>query len=202
MLGLIACLLSLPADAASDDLRRGAEAFAISDFEGARQAWVSLAEAGDVEAQFRLGILAFSQDYAEALRWLGLAAGQAHIKAQNALGYAYLNGWGTPANPVAAIRWFYQAARQGYDEAQYNLAACYREGLGTDRNVQAAGHWARKAAQQGHAGAQELLAELLADGMGGQPDLVEALAWRRKAAAQGDGEAALNLGYMYYMGKG
>ena len=52
---------------------------------------------GDPKAQFDLGSAYFYgkgvvQDYVEALRWYKKAAGQEEPRAENALGYMYVNG--------------------------------------------------------------------------------------------------------------
>ena len=52
------------------------------------------------------------QDYAEALRWYGLAAEQGDANAQYGLGLMYANGWGVPKENVEAHMWFNLAAAQ------------------------------------------------------------------------------------------
>ena len=74
-----------------------------------------LAEQGDGDAQFNLGImydvgLGVRHDYAEALQWYRKAAEQGHAKAQFNLGLMYTNGEGAPQNYAQAHMWYNLAA--------------------------------------------------------------------------------------------
>ena len=60
---------------------------------------IRAAEAGDADAQYRLGVmyefgLEVPQDEAEAVAWYRLAAEQGHATAQYDLGFSYANGLG------------------------------------------------------------------------------------------------------------
>ena len=60
---------------------------------------LQLAEAGDAELQFSLGVMyehgeGVRQDYAEAVRWYRKAAEQGYAEAQNNLGLMYDQGQG------------------------------------------------------------------------------------------------------------
>jgi len=68
------------------------------------------ADAGDADAQFRLGWMAYvgegvRKDYAEAARWWRLAAEQGNAVAQYDLGLMYLNGEGVRQDYVSAYLW-------------------------------------------------------------------------------------------------
>jgi Sel1 repeat len=54
------------------------------------------------------------QNFAEALRWFRLAAGQGHAGAENSLGALYLAGQGVEQSTAEALRWYRLAAEQGY----------------------------------------------------------------------------------------
>ncbi len=74
-----------------------------------------LAEQGDADAQFNLGIMygdgrGVAQDYAEALQWYRKAAEQGYAKAQNNLGFMYSNGQGVPQDYAQAHMWYNLAA--------------------------------------------------------------------------------------------
>ena len=77
----------------------------------------ALAEAGDIEAQYNLGVYAagrgVSQDAAEAVTWFRRAAEQGHAGAQFTLGVMYAAGEGVPEDDVEAVAWFRRAAEQG-----------------------------------------------------------------------------------------
>ena len=77
-----------------------------------------LAEQGNAEAQFSLGVFydtgqGVTQDSAEALRWYRLAADQGHASAQCNVGVMYSDGLTVPQDYAEAARWFRLAADQG-----------------------------------------------------------------------------------------
>ncbi len=60
-------------------------------------------------------------NYAEAVKWLRLAAEQGHAHAQYGLALRYLLGQGVQKDPQIATTWLLQAADQGLAEAQFSL---------------------------------------------------------------------------------
>lgn len=85
-----------------------------------------LAEQGNPEAQFNLGILydqgrGLPKDKQEAVRWYRRAAMQADTFAQNALGDNYWEGTGVPKDDREAVRWWRLAADNGFAPAQHSL---------------------------------------------------------------------------------
>ena len=118
-----------------------------------------LAEQGNVEAQFSLGVAydagqSVAQDSAEALRWYRLAADQGHASAQFNVGAMYLDGLTVPQDYAEAARWFRLAADQGDAEGQFNLGVIYDEGKGVPQDRAEAARWYRLAADQGFTEAQ------------------------------------------------
>jgi TPR repeat protein len=112
-------VLSSPAAA---DLQGGLDAYHAENFSAAAQALGPLAEAGDADAQYRLGMMydfgqGVQKDPAESARWLRLAAVQGLPEAQFALGMKYDVGIGVPWSPAEAHWWVRQAANQGYFDA-------------------------------------------------------------------------------------
>ncbi len=96
------------------------------DFDRAYQLLRPLAEQGNAEAQYNLGVLyrtgrGVTKDYSAAFTWFGKAAAQAHAQAQYNLGVLYLNGWGTAADPDQARHWLELAAAQGVAIASTKL---------------------------------------------------------------------------------
>lgn len=118
-----------------DQLDKAASAYANYDVDTALNIWRELATAGNVEAQVRLGNAYAdgktpSQDDAEAVRWLRLAAAlrwltktaeQGRDQAQNTLGTMYASGRGVPQDYTIAERWWRQSAEQGNKTALRNL---------------------------------------------------------------------------------
>jgi TPR repeat protein len=86
----------------------------------------SLAEQGNAEAQFNLGLLydrgrGLPKDKQEAVRWYRRSAMQGDPFAQNALGDNYWEGTGVPKDDSEAIWWWQLAADKGFAPAQHNL---------------------------------------------------------------------------------
>ena len=73
------------------------------------------------------------QDYAEAVRWLRLAAEQGDAAGQCLLGTMYRHGKGVPQDDTEAARWLRLAAQQGDRSAQYFLDLMSDEGKGASR---------------------------------------------------------------------
>jgi uncharacterized protein len=104
------------------------------------------AEPGRTEAQYKLGFIYLNgpdksweeyghnylnkdvpQDYAEAARWLFLAADQGHAKAQCKLGFMYHEGQGVPQDHVRAHMWLTLSALRGEPDAvigRFTVARC------------------------------------------------------------------------------
>jgi len=100
----------------------GYQSYLKGDYDAAYEEWLPLAELGDVEAQFNLGVLydegaGVAQDLAIAADWYQKAAEQGFIDAQANLGLMYYRGQGVPRDQEKATDWFRKAASQGDQEA-------------------------------------------------------------------------------------
>ncbi len=131
-------------DEVVDALQRGDYATAIRELR-------PLAEQGDAEAQYNLGVMygngqGVPQDYAEAVKWYRKAAKQGHAKAQPKLGFMYRNGQGVPQDSAKALQWYRKAAEQGHAKAQYNLGWMYDKGKGVLQDYVQAHMWYNLAA--------------------------------------------------------
>jgi uncharacterized protein len=103
------------------------------------------------------------KDYAEAVRWYGLAANQGNAAAQNNLAQMYAHGKGVAEDQREAARLFRLAAERGIAPAQRNLGRGYEIGLGglpKDRNE--ALRWYGLAAKQGDPEAKARMRSLAA----------------------------------------
>jgi murein DD-endopeptidase MepM/ murein hydrolase activator NlpD len=134
-------------------------------FAEARRIWVPLAEAGDAEAQFRLGLLfdlgqGVPKDLATAYMWYRRAAGAGLAEAQFNVAVMQDSGLVGPRNAVEAARWYRKAAVQGHHRAQYNLAQLYASGDGVPSDIPKAKAWYRVAAHGGLTAAADKLAEI------------------------------------------
>ncbi len=108
-------------DRADDDA--GYDAYQRGDYGAAYDAWLPLAEEGDAEAQFNLGILydlgqGVAQSKARAAAWYGSSAGQGFAAAQYNLAVMLANGEGVPRNGVLAYALFDLAAADDPEAAE------------------------------------------------------------------------------------
>jgi hypothetical protein len=105
-----------------------------------------LPEAGDAEAQYRVGkILSFGEggleDRFRAFAFLLRAAEQGHPKAQYEVGYSYEGGWCVTENTGAAFEWYWRAAMQGLADAYNEIGYLYCKGEGVDRDSELGLAW-------------------------------------------------------------
>jgi TPR repeat protein len=189
------------------DFQAGLEAYNKGDFATALKEWQPLAEQGDANSQYNMGLLyargqGVPQDYEKALAWYQKAANQDVPAAEYNLGVMYANGQGVAANPEEARRWFLKAAAKGVGEAVSGLATIYSEGEGAFQNYSEAEKYYRQAAQRGVASAAFNLGVMYDVGQGVKPDYGEALKWYRQAAEAGYASAMTNIAILYYNGQG
>jgi hypothetical protein len=124
-------------------LEEGQDAYQEKDYLKAVQLWRPLAQAGDREAQYRLGVMyaegkGVASNDAEAALWFERAAEQGEAMAQYNLGASYVEGSGVRKDMAAAAKWFRRAADQGIPLAQLNLGLLYASGDGVPQdNVEA-----------------------------------------------------------------
>jgi hypothetical protein len=112
-----------------------------------------------------------SARWAEALRFLEMAAEQGNADAQVLCGEIYAGGRSVPQNWTTAVKWWRKAAEAGRNGAQWFMGQCYYYGRGVDRHAAHAKVWFRKAAAQGHLGA----AQAVQSGIAGQRGVREAI---------------------------
>ena len=153
----------------AQNLQGGIEAYEKGDYELALREFLPLAEKGDAEAQFNLGLMyhngeGVAQDQAAAARWYGLAAEQGDAPAQHNLGLMYLDGEGVALNRGEALKWFRQAAEQGLAQAQFGLGLAYAIGEGVVQDNVLAHMWFNIAGSKGLARAGEMR-DIIVDSM-------------------------------------
>lgn len=122
----------------------------------------NLAEQGDKEAQFRLGLFYETQrqEFDKSAYWYDLAANQDHPIAQYNLGVLYMMGKGVKKSSASALQLWLKSAKQDHAHAQFNVARGYLLGIGVSEDQDQAMYWLQRAAKQGEPKSIELLASL------------------------------------------
>ena len=109
------------------------------------------AEAGDRDAQYRLGNFYLygdgirRPDYKEAMNWFSKSAAQVYAPAEYQVGRIHANGHGVSENRKEATNWYLKSANGGYKWAQIHLGEIYlhflAEKFGVERNFSEAYFW-------------------------------------------------------------
>ena len=192
--------------------------FKMAHYDAARTVWQTLAEIGNGDALFNLGILAEdglgeprNMGRAEAL--YASAAAAENFKAQYRLGLLYFVGTQLPRDSEKARLYLTQAAVHGDKDAQdmlgrlgqpaADMTAFQQAELlgGSGQHAQAAQLY-RSLADAGDARAQARLAWAYEAGRGVEPDLTEAARRFELAAEAGNAEAQYALAVMLRTGRG
>ncbi len=130
---------NLITDSDEINLASGIAAFEAKNFALAMPLLGGLAEKGNPDAQYRLGImyqngLGLVRNELMAMKWMTAAAKQGFAYAQHGIGFMYLEGDCVNKNPEKAAQWFHKAAEQGLAGSQTTLALMYEQGNGVEQN--------------------------------------------------------------------
>lgn len=148
--------------AQSADVQRAIDAYNEGDYAAAMAVWEPLANQGNRDAQFAMGVLYYeghgvNKNLDEALAWFRKAADSEHPTAMFNLGVAYWEGRGLSQSFAQAVDWWERAAESGDVASQYNLGLAYYLGKGAQKDLDQARNWLTQAAEKGHADAQRVL---------------------------------------------
>lgn len=165
--------LQLYADSASADWFLSSETKAL----------ITKAEAGDNEAQYRVGGAydtgkGAPHDRAVAMKWYRMAADGGNADAQNSLGSILQED----GKYLEALSWYEKAAAQGHAQATNNEAYLYDLGLGVPQDRKKGFELYSRAADLGFAEAMWNLANMYGAGQLGSVDLMMACVWSRRAS--------------------
>lgn len=168
----------------ADEMKQAMAAYQAGRYQEAHQLWSPLAEQGDANAQYNLGLLyrngqGVKQNDRQALIWFTRAAQQGLLDAQYNTGLMYMDGRGVFASKVDALNWWQLAASKGHAEAQHNLAVLYAYGIATGIDTVKALELWRQSAAQGHKEARAALYKTYTEGLFGEkPDPEQAKKWK------------------------
>ena len=130
-------LLAHALDAAAADMQAGWQAYTAGDYETAIREWQPLAEDGDYQAAYALGMaFQIKGEPANAVPWYEQAASAGLAEAQILLGTIYARGDAVPRDLVRAYAWLYKAAQQDSPNALLILESV--AGLMTAEEIEAA----------------------------------------------------------------
>jgi hypothetical protein len=146
-------LVAIGGAAFAGPLEDAVAAYRRGDYATALGLWHPLAEQGDADAQFHLGVMYESgqgvlRNDVEAIKWYRKAAEQGDAVAQFNLGIMYSKGEGVPQNDGEAAHWYRLAADQGLAGAQFNLGMMHADGKGVPQDYVQAYMWLNQAASQ------------------------------------------------------
>ena len=141
---------------AAADYAAGVTAYKQGDFAGALREIRPLAEQGDGDSQYGLGLLYRSgrgvgRDDGQAVEWFRKSAAQGNAKGQYGLANMYRAGRGVAQDHAQAVKWYRKAAEQGQINAQHNLGLMYFFGYGVAKDMAESYFWWIAATGAGHA---------------------------------------------------
>jgi TPR repeat protein len=156
----LAILLGSLVTGCGADFDKGLAAYESGDFATALREWRPLAEQGNADAQFNLGVMYYKgrgvpKNYKTAVKWYTLAAEQGNASAQFYLGLMYRRGKGVPKNYKTALKWYTLAAEQGHAFAQFGLGIMYDHGQGVPQDPVYAHMWMQIAEASGYENASK-----------------------------------------------
>ncbi len=189
---------SAPAASANPMLEAN-KAYTGKDYGKARGVLIPLADQGNRDALFAMGLMAVrgdglpKPDFQSAESFWQKAGQAGHPEAQFQLGLLYHRGSLGKPDQKSAYAWWLKAAVQGQGDAMYGLGRMLRAGDGVPKDEAAAAAWFEKAAGLGHPDAQMQLAGMYLNGAGVPKDLEKSRYWMNKAAAQGHPQAQRSL---------
>ncbi len=140
------------------------------------------AEAGDIDAQLRVGAAydfgkGAPRDGTEAMKWYRMAADRGNAEAQNSVG----SGLQAERRYEEALPWYEKASAQGHALATNNLAYLHDLGLGVKQDRRKGFELYSRAADLGWAEAMWNIANMYGAGQLGDKDMVIACAWAKRA---------------------
>jgi len=158
--GILTALVFTISPIHAADLQKGLDAAQSGDYATALKEWKPLAEQGDANAQYNLGVMydngqGVTRNYKKAVKWYRRAAKQGYMNAQYNLGEMYHKGVGVAQDYKEAVKWYRRAAEQGYAKAYNNLGVMYENGKGVPQEFALAHMWYSIAVANGYGAASK-----------------------------------------------
>jgi TPR repeat protein len=178
----------------SAPLREAAAAYDAKDFAKAKKILKPLADKGDDNAAFGMGLMAArgeggKQNLKDAEQWWKKSSAAGNPQAQYNLGYLYFRGALGTQDFVKAREQWSKAAVQQHPDALYGLGILQVNGAGGPKDLKAGIRNFEQAASFGHPLAEFELGQAYLEGSGVKKDRKKAREYFKKAADQGIQEA-------------
>ena len=179
------------------------------DYEKAQEYYYEAAILGNKQARrcidakiiYKKGFVLYrKKKYAEAMRYLHMAAELGNVEANYLLGCFYDFGYGVKINYEKAYDYYLCAAENGHAHAQYDVGFAFRYARGIERNLEKAIYWFKKSAALECDAGQYELANCYWHGIGVEEDRRLATEYYLKAYEQGYDKAGYRLVRCYYYG--
>ena len=159
---LLGFVMMFQAHAQTPEYDEALSAYQNQNFLKAQTIWVELAELGNVNAQYALGVMHLRGEASDpsntaAFSWFEKAAAEGHPTAMFNLGVAYWEGAGVEENRRRALALWEQSAQKGDSGAQFNLGLAYYIGEERETDFEQASKWIGLAADQQHPEAKRIL---------------------------------------------
>ncbi len=154
-------MLSYHAEAQTDKYQQAFSEYQNQNFHLAENIWLELANQGDINAQYALGVMHTRKETEKAsakkaFKWFQKAASKGHTTAMFNVGVAYWDGRGIAQDREEALLWWEKSAKAGDSGAQFNLGYAYYIGDVRSSNIELASKWIGMAARQNHPEAQRI----------------------------------------------
>lgn len=172
--------------AAAGALDDGLNAYQAGNYRQAFELWKPLAETGDADAEYNIGLLYMNglgvkKNSRYARQLFMAAAEQGQADAQYNLGLMYYQGNTVFRSNKDAFTWWSKAAAQNHAPAQYNLGILYAYGMWVGQDLDKALELWRAAADQGNKDAIAALIRAYEKGeFGVTRNPVKAASWKKR----------------------
>jgi TPR repeat protein len=155
--------------------------------------WEAVADQGNVEIQFNLGMMheevGTDSSLSEAVRWYSRGAECSHTLAIYHLGRLYEAGRGVHQDYLQAIKYYKIARHLGNNDALYQLGIIYQYGKGVSPDISKAINYYTQAAEKGSTMAQFTLGQLFEEENLVSKNILEAVKWYSISNTQGNDNA-------------
>jgi TPR repeat protein len=190
----------------SAQIEQAKEFYFSGDYDSSAKLFKSLADSGDAEAQYYLGIIYTKDQFLEkdvnkALSYLLSAADQNHHDAMWQLGQMYNNGDVVEKNLLVATDWYRKSEQLSPPVENIQFYKSNEGGL-TEQSTSEVIQNLTQTANGGDVEAQYKLAKIYDTGKLTKGNESEALQWYLKAATNGHEHSMYMVGYFYCRGIG